>query len=93
MAKRGFPTRSEILVLQILQDSPKGLSGPDIVKRGIKEGSVYVLLMRLEDKGFIDVNRSSSEYPGLHRSNYKINPEGRRVLRYAGELDAIPAMT
>lgn len=86
MANHSFPTRTELQVLAILRDSPEGLSGLQIVKRGIARGSVYILLSRLEDKGFVTVDRNEPAYPGLNRSHYRISGEGRRVVAFADDL-------
>lgn len=95
-AKRDFPTLAEVDVMRVLQDAPKGLYGLQIVADSngrISKGSVYVLLDRLERKGFIDVKRTDVKgaYPGLQRPHYKLNAEGRRVLATAESLGMIPA--
>lgn len=94
--KRDFPTLAEVNVMRVLQDAPKGLYGLQIVaesKGTISRGSVYVLLDRLELKGFIDVKRTDVKgaYPGLQRPHYKLNAEGRRVLAAAESIGMVPA--
>jgi DNA-binding PadR family transcriptional regulator len=42
--------------------------------------SVYVLLGRLEEKGFVRVRRPTSTHPGLPRRIYSITAEGHRVV-------------
>lgn len=94
MNPRDFPTLAEMRVMQILQDAPKGLYGLQIVECSngeIKRGSVYVLLGRLEEKGFVEVKRSEeSNYPGLPRPHYRLNGYGSRVLATAETLGMLP---
>jgi len=85
-----LPTRSEIVVMQLLQDKAAGMYGLEIVQeskgagsREISRGSVYVLLTRLEDKGFVKKTtptRATSDHPGLPRPIYKLTAEGMRVI-------------
>jgi DNA-binding PadR family transcriptional regulator len=94
--KRDFPTLSEVNVMRVLQDAPKGLYGLQIVSQSngtVGRGSVYVLLDRLERKGFIDVARTDvkGSYPGLQRPHYKLNAEGRRMLATAESLGMLGA--
>lgn len=42
--------------------------------------SVYVLLGRLEEKGFVRVRKVTSKHPGLPRRIYSISAEGMRVV-------------
>jgi len=91
MARTGFPTPTEIQLMQILRDAPRALSGAAIVRQGIKDGSVYVLLSRLEDKGFVNVTRKKSEYAGLERPYYRLSAKGLRALDYGRDLGALPA--
>jgi PadR family transcriptional regulator, regulatory protein PadR len=90
MDVRDFPTLAEMRVMQLLQDAPKGLYGLQIVERSngaIKRGSVYVLLGRLEEKGFIDVTRTQeANHPGLPRPHYRLNAAGARVLATAESM-------
>lgn len=86
-----FPTNSELTVMRILQDSPKGLYGLQIVERSegaIKRGSIYVLTGRLIQKGFLsmEVPKAEPNYSGLPRPIYKLSGEGARVLKTAGVL-------
>jgi DNA-binding PadR family transcriptional regulator len=42
--------------------------------------SVYVLLGRLEEKGFVRVRKVTSKHPGMPRRIYSISAEGMRVV-------------
>lgn len=88
---RDWPTKAETLVLQMLQNETGGMYGLEIVqasKGAIKRGSVYVLLGRLEEKGFVKAQKPKADldYPGLPRPLYKLTAEGSRVLAAAEEL-------
>lgn len=77
--------------MHLLMDAPKGLYGLQIVERSegaVKRGSVYVLLGRLEDKGFVEQlpTKAAPGYPGLPRPIYKLTADGRRVLLAAQEI-------
>jgi PadR family transcriptional regulator PadR len=43
------------------------------------EGTIYAVLVRIEQKGFVDVDRVSSE-KGPPRKVYSLNPRGRDQL-------------
>ncbi|WP_308036715.1 PadR family transcriptional regulator [Cellulomonas xiejunii] len=45
----------------------------------IAEGTVYALLVRIEQRGFVDVEKVPSE-KGPPRKVYSLNPEGRAQL-------------
>jgi PadR family transcriptional regulator PadR len=45
----------------------------------IAEGTIYALLVRIEQRGFVDVERVPSEQ-GPPRKVYSLNPEGRAYL-------------
>jgi len=74
----------EGIVLAILADRPaygyeitawlrdKGFSD-------IAEGTVYALLIRIEQRGFVDVEKVPSE-KGPPRKVYSLNPSGREYL-------------
>ena len=78
-----WPTPSELSVLKILQQRPGGAYGLEIVadsNRAIKRSSIYVLLGRLEEKGFVRVKKTTSKHPGLPRPIYIITAEGMRAV-------------
>lgn len=84
----GWPTRAEMRVMQILQSNTGGAYGLQIVEDSeglVKRGSVYVLLTRLEDKGYVRVlpSKVTPENGGLPRPKYQLTAEGSRVLRTA----------
>ena len=88
---RDWPTRAEMLVMQMLQNETGGMYGLEIVESSngaIKRGSVYVLLGRLEEKGFVRAHKRTPDgkYPGLPRPIYKLTAEGMRVIAAAEEL-------
>jgi PadR family transcriptional regulator PadR len=45
----------------------------------IAEGTVYALLIRIEQRGFVDVQKIPSE-KGPPRKVYSLNPQGREYL-------------
>lgn len=78
-----LPTRSELEVLKILQRKPAGAYGLEIVAESngaTKRSSIYVLLGRLEEKGFVRVKKTTSTHPGLPRPIYIITAEGVRAV-------------
>lgn len=88
MPRNDWPTPGEMQVLHILQGKPRGTYGLDIVEESdgmIKRGSVYVLLGRLEEKGFVRVVRQQTEtkHSGPARPIYRLTGEGSRVLAAA----------
>lgn len=85
---KDWPTASEMLVMRILQNEPRGLYGLQVVEQSdgvVKRGSVYVLLGRLEEKGFVRVLRPKSEtgLPGMPRPIYQLTGQGSKVLAAA----------
>ena len=79
-----MPTRGEMAVLKMLQSKPTGAYGLEIVadsNGAIKRSSIYVLLGRLEEKGFVRVKKTTSNHPGLPRPMYVITAEGARAVQ------------
>jgi DNA-binding PadR family transcriptional regulator len=79
-----MPTRGEMAVLKLLQHRPSGAYGLQIVadsNGAVKRSCVYVLLGRLEEKGFVRVKKTTSTHPGLPRPIYVISGEGVRAVR------------
>jgi len=79
-------TATEAAILRLLIGQPQGLYGLELVKRSngkLKRGSVYVLLSRLEDKGYV----KAKAYPapegagGMPRRKYRIDGAGQKVLQ------------
>ncbi|MCW0213574.1 MAG: PadR family transcriptional regulator [Pseudonocardia sp.] len=74
----------EGIVLAILAVRPA--YGADITARlreqgfsDLAEGTVYALLVRVEQRGFVDVEKVPSE-KGPPRKVYSLNPRGRKQL-------------
>jgi len=74
----------EGIVLAILSERPA--YGYEITARlremglsDVAEGTVYALLIRVEQRGFVDVEKLPSE-KGPPRKVYSINSEGQRYL-------------
>lgn len=77
--------------MQTLQSEPGGAYGLQIVENSegvVSRGSVYVLLGRLEEKGFVKVLPQKVKPPhgGLPRPKYQLTAEGARVLSTAEAL-------
>ena len=87
MPGNDWPTPSEMVVMQILQSRPRGAYGLQIVGDSddlVKRGSVYVLLGRLEEKGYVSVSRQRRVgHPAPVRPTYQLTGAGARVLAAA----------
>jgi DNA-binding PadR family transcriptional regulator len=85
-----FPSKMELYILGCLRDEPKGLYGLEIVKGSngkLARGTVYVLLGRLEEKGFITASVDpQANHPGLPRRRYKLTGLGHRALDAANMM-------
>ena len=75
----------EGIVLAILAEQPA--YGYDITARlrergftDIAEGTIYALLVRVEQRGLVDVEKVPSE-KGPPRKVYSVNPQGRAQLQ------------
>lgn len=79
-----YATATELVILRCLKDEPKGLYGLEIVRaaRGeISRGSVYTLLGRLEDKGFVQSRiKRDADHGGLPRPRYTLTALGGLAL-------------
>lgn len=83
-----WPTRGEMMVMTLLQNEAGGMYGLEIVEASagaIKRGSVYVLLGRLEEKGFVKSQAAKEDpgHPGLPRPVYRLTADGLKVLAAA----------
>ena len=84
--KARVPTLShkESLILELLveHDQMYGLELVAASRRGLKRGTVYVTLGRMEDKGYITswLEDAPPRAGGLPRRVYRATPLGRRVL-------------
>jgi PadR family transcriptional regulator, regulatory protein PadR len=75
-------SRTESLVMQLLQTHERyGLELVDASAGALKRGSVYVILARMEEKGFLQ-SRQEERGPGcsgLPRRLYRATPYGLKV--------------
>jgi DNA-binding PadR family transcriptional regulator len=75
-------SRTESLVMELLHGSERyGLELVDASRGALKRGSVYVILARMEEKGFIE-SRQEERLPGtsgLPRRLYRATPYGLKV--------------
>ena len=76
-----FPSKTEAKILRVLGEGPA--YGMEIVKNcGIRAGTVYVLLGRLEEKGLAQ-SRTSPPPPGRRGPNrrvYSLTNLGRQLV-------------
>lgn len=84
---KSWPSGKELEVLRLLQSAGTAMYGLALAEESggsIGRSSIYVLLGRLETKGYITVNRPTvASHPGMPRPLYKINVEGERALAAA----------
>jgi DNA-binding PadR family transcriptional regulator len=75
-------SRTESLVMELLRGHERyGLELVDASRGALKRGSVYVILARMEEKGFIE-SRQEERGPntsGLPRRLYRATPYGVKV--------------
>jgi PadR family transcriptional regulator, regulatory protein PadR len=74
-------SRTESLVMELLRTRERyGLELVDASAGALKRGSVYVILARMEEKGFVD-SRQEDRGPGggMPRRLYRATPYGRKV--------------
>ena len=96
MSGNTWPTPAETVVMRLLQDAPLGAYGLEIIERSngaVKRGSVYVLLGRLQEKGFVRVlpKRPEPGYPGPPRPKYQLTAEGVQVISVAETVGIVLA--
>ena len=73
---------TESLVMELLRGRERyGLELVDASRGTLKRGSVYVILARMEEKGFVDSKQEerSPGSSGLPRRLYRATPYGRKV--------------
>jgi DNA-binding PadR family transcriptional regulator len=78
-------SRTEMAILRLLTSAPKGLYGLELVRGSegeIKRGTVYVLLERLRDKGFVTSRDVAppARVGGPARPVYRLTALGQRTL-------------
>ena len=86
-----FAAATELLVLRLLRDEPKGMYGLELVSASdgrLKRGTVYVTLGRLEEKGFVQsrVDKGTT-HSGLPRPRYTLTALGERALAAADMMN------
>jgi DNA-binding PadR family transcriptional regulator len=89
-----LPSGKESVVLELLSGSGD-MYGLEMVKASqgaLRRGTVYVILDRLEDKGFVK-SRAEKEpgMAGMPRRRYRITGLGQRALRARQSAQAIMA--
>lgn len=75
-------SRTESLVMELLRGHERyGLELVDASNGTLKRGSVYVILARMEEKGFVDSRQDDrpSGTSGPPRRLYRATPYGRKV--------------
>jgi DNA-binding PadR family transcriptional regulator len=92
----GIPrlTATETVILELLGAGEMyGLQLVSSSKGKLKRGSVYVLLGRMEEKGFVEARAEAKpDHAGLPRRRYRATGLGRRVLDAWSMLAATLAM-
>lgn len=75
-----FPTKHELMILAAMRDGTPRHAFEIMREAKIKRGTVYVLLQRLEERGFIRVTRRSQDHPGMPRPHYALSALGKQIL-------------
>lgn len=75
-------------VLTALLESPEGAHGYDLSQRaGVKSGTLYPLLIRLEGEGWLQAEWRPAPEPGRPpRHVYRLTAEGRRQATEAATI-------
>ena len=94
-AMNRHPTAKELRALRILTDHPGGLFGLELVKhagKDISRGSVYFILDRLRQAGWVDSRPEAppAGYGGKPRNIFTINADGQKVLAYEEAYPSAP---
>ena len=82
MHKLPSMSRTESLVMELLRARERyGLELVDASNGSLKRGSVYVILARMEEKGFVESRQEerTAGVTGLPRRLYRATPYGRKV--------------
>ena len=74
-------SRTESLVMELLRSRERyGLELVDASEGALKRGSVYVILARMEEKGFVGSRQEAHDRArGTPRRLYRATPYGRKV--------------
>jgi PadR family transcriptional regulator, regulatory protein PadR len=83
MTRRRAPSPATCRTLAALLAHDDGLHGYDITRAaGVKAGTLYPMLIRLEQAGLLDSAWETSPMPGRPaRHVYRLTPKGRGVAR------------
>lgn len=97
MSQDGLPSmsRTESQVMELLRGRERyGLELVDASGGALKRGSVYVILARMEEKGFVDSRQEEREEgtSGAARRLYRATPYGRKVHGAFTQLRAALAL-
>lgn len=91
-----FPTNKEVHILNTLAVHTNGLYGFDLIRKSnivISKGSVYFILDRMKQQGWVDVRLENPPFGtgGKQRRVYIINTVGQQVLDYVVKFNDIGA--
>lgn len=79
-----LPSSKEAEILDLLL-SGREMYGLEMIREsggGLKRGTIYVLLDRLQDQGFVSSRKEeTSDASGLARRYYRITGQGQRALQ------------
>jgi DNA-binding PadR family transcriptional regulator len=88
-------SRTESIVMELLRGRERyGLELVDASRGVLKRGSVYVILARMEEKGFVESRQEdrAQGVSGLPRRLYRATPYGRKVHGAFAQLRAALAL-
>lgn len=88
-------SKTESLVMDLLRGRERyGLELVDASDSTLKRGSVYVILARMEEKGFVDSRQEERDAgaSGTPRRLYRATPYGRKVHGAFSQLRAALAL-
>ena len=93
MTRHRAPSKSTLLVLSKLSMAPQ--YGYALMKEtGLKSGTLYPILMRLTDRGYLTAKWEEPQVPGRPaRQRYQLTPKGRayatETIEQKTELEAL----
>ncbi|MDB2439834.1 PadR family transcriptional regulator [Hellea sp.] len=92
MTRNRAPSQSTCLVLSELCQQPQ--YGYALMKKtGLKSGTLYPILMRLKDRGFLTSNWEEPQILGRPpRQSYELTPNGRAYANEVLAPDTQPAI-
>lgn len=88
-----FLSKTEALILQIMSENGfkerYGLELLRLSNGGLKRGTVYTTLQRMEDKGFVTSRQEekADDVSGIPRRLYEITGAGQRALQARDLMD------